>query len=209
MIYAAFIALAQRDIKRLVAYSSITHMGLVVIGVAVWNQITLSGTILQMINHGVTTSALFILIGIIDERVHSRQLADFGGLWKQMPIFSAFFLFFAMASLGMPGLNNFVGEFLILVGTLRERPLVAVIGFAGLLLTLIYVLRMVQDFLFGKARKEHILHDVTPREAAVLVPLAIAVLYVGLHPGPILDLVQSAVQGLFDHTTVQIASRVL
>jgi len=209
VVYAAWIALAQKDIKRLVAYSSITHMGLVVIGVAVWNKITLCGTVFQMVSHGVTTSALFILVGMLDERIHSRQLADLGGLWKRMPVFSAFFLFFAMASLGLPGLNNFVGEFLILVGTLRERPLVAVIGFAGLLLTVVYILRMVQDTLFGEARKEHVLYDVTLREATVLVPLAIAVLYIGLHPSDILALMQNAVQGLLDQTSLHQALQVM
>src|SRR3972149_5822293 len=117
LFYASWIALAQKDIKRLVAYSSIGHMGLVVVGVAVWNVMTLSGAILQMVNHGLTTSALFILVGMLDERVHSREMAHFGGLWKKMPAFSAFFLLFAMSSLGLPGPHYFVGEILILIGT--------------------------------------------------------------------------------------------
>ncbi len=192
LFYAGWIALAQRDIKRLVAYSSIGHMGLVVIGIAAWNVITLSGAALQMINHGLTTSALFILVGMLDERVHSRQLPDFGGFWKKMPGFSAFFLFFAMASLGLPGLNNFVGEFLILVGAMKERPLVTALGFAGLVFTVIYVLMMVQRTVFEETRqgrlKEQTLGDITLRELLILGPLAAGVLFIGFHPQPILDL---------------------
>lgn len=198
--YAAWIALAQRDIKRLVAYSSIGHMGLVVIGIAVWNTITLSGATLQMINHGLTTSALFILVGMLDERVHSRELVNFGGFWKKMPAFSAFFLFFGMASLGLPGLNNFVGEFLILVGTVKEKPLVTWFGFAGLVFTVIYILRVVQKTVFEETRnerfREQVFPDITYREALILVPLAVAVLFIGFHPQPVLDLFQEPVQGL-------------
>jgi NADH-quinone oxidoreductase subunit M len=200
LFYASWIALAQKDIKRLVAYSSIGHMGLVVIGVAIWNVMTLSGAILQMVNHGLTTSALFILVGMLDERVHSREMAYFGGLWKKMPAFSAFFLLFAMASLGLPGLNNFVGEILILIGTFRGNPLIAGIGFGGLLLTVVYILWMVQRTLFGETRNEQIkaltLTDITGREVMILAPLAAVVLLIGFFPTPVLNLFQEPVRGL-------------
>jgi NADH-quinone oxidoreductase subunit M len=201
LFYAGWIALAQNDLKRLVAYSSIGHLGLVVIGLAAWNLVTLSGSILQMINHGLSTSALFILVGMLDERTGTHQLADLGGLWQKMPVFSAFFLFFAMSSLGLPGLNNFVGELLILIGTFPARPVVAILGFAGLVVTLVYILRMVQEALFGKARKDHTLWDVTIREALVLGVLALAVLALGLHPGPVLKLFEPPVQNLLQQTT--------
>jgi NADH-quinone oxidoreductase subunit M len=200
LFYASWIALAQKDMKRLVAYSSIGHMGLIVIGVAVWNAMTLSGAILQMINHGLTTSALFILVGMLDERVHTRELASFGGFWKKMPVFSAFFLLFAMASLGLPGLNNFVGEILILIGTFKVQPLVAALGFAGLVFGVIYTLWLVQRGLFEETRSREIqemtLADINLREAAILIPLAAAVLLIGLHPDPVLNLFQEPVQGL-------------
>ncbi len=200
LFYAGWIAFAQKDLKRLVAYSSIGHMGIVVIGIAVWNAITLSGATLQMINHGLTTSALFILVGMLDERVHSRQLADLGGLWNKMPVFSGFFLFFGMASLGLPGLNNFVGEFLVLVGTIKKTPLVSWLGFAGLVFTVVYVLRVVQGTVFEETRGERmtgqVLADITLREALILLPLAIAVLWIGFHPQPILDLLEGPVEGL-------------
>jgi NADH-quinone oxidoreductase subunit M len=197
LFYAAWIALAQKDLKRLVAYSSISHMGS-------WSWaprpgfLTLSGAVLQMVNHGLTTSALFILVGMLDERVHSREMENFGGLWSKMPVFSAFFLFFCMASLGLPGLNNFVGEILILIGTFSSWPWVAGLGFAGLLFTVIFMLWVVQRTLFGETRDPHIrgqaVLDVTGREAAILVPLAAAVLFIGLFR-PILALLRSPSQG--------------
>ncbi|HXX33657.1 MAG TPA: NADH-quinone oxidoreductase subunit M, partial [Thermodesulfobacteriota bacterium] len=197
LFYAAWIALAQKDLKRLIAYSSIGHMGIVVIGIAVWNTMTLSGATLQMINHGLTTSALFILVGMLDERVHTREIVNFGGLWKKMPGFSAFFLFFAIASLGLPGLNNFVGEFLVLVGTIKVWPLVTCFGFAGLVLTVIYILSMVQKTVFEETRNEKFieqpLKDITVREVFILVPLAFAVLFIGFHPQPVLDLLEGPV----------------
>ena len=200
LFYAAWIALAQKDLKRLVAYSSISHMGLVVMGTAVWNSLTLSGSVLQMVNHGLTTSALFILVGMLDERVHSREVENFGGLWSRMPVFSAFFLFFAMASLGLPGLNNFVGEILILIGTFVRWPWVAGLGFAGLVFTVIFILLVVQRTLFGETRNPQIrgqaMPDITAREAAILVPLAAAVLFIGLSPAPILSLLQEPIGGL-------------
>jgi NADH-quinone oxidoreductase subunit M len=197
LFYASWIALSQVDIKRLVAYSSIGHMGLVVLGLGVLNSITLSGSLLQMINHGVSTSALFILVGMLDERIHSRQFKDFGGLWRKMPVFSAFFLFFSMAALGLPGLNNFVGEILILIGTYRVSPVAAGFGFGGLVLGVIYVLRMVQDSLFGEFRgEESALRDVDSREVVILGALALSVLFLGLWPKPVLGLFQEPVNGL-------------
>ncbi len=197
LFYAAWIALAQKDLKRLVAYSSVSHMGLVVIGIAVWNAITLSGATLQMINHGLTTSALFILVGMLDERVHTREIRNFGGFWREIPAFGAFFLFFGMASLGLPGLNNFVGEFLILVGTIKQWPLVTGLGFAGLVFTVIYVLTVVQRTIFEERRsaspEKQAIPDLTLRELLILGPLAAAVLFIGFHPQPILDLFKEPV----------------
>lgn len=196
LFYAAWIALAQTDIKRLVAYSSISHMGVIIIGVTIWNSIALNGAILQMVNHGLSTSALFIMVGMLDERIHSRKFADLGGLWGRMPVYSVFFLFFALSSLGLPGLNNFVGEILILIGAFKDRPVIAILGFSGIVFGVIYILRMVQDTLFGEVRKEHVLWDVNHREVVILVSLALAVLFIGLHPGPILEILEHPVQAM-------------
>jgi NADH-quinone oxidoreductase subunit M len=183
-----------------VAYSSISHMAMIVIGIAIWNSVTLSGAILQMINHGLSTSALFIMVGMLDERIHSRDFAVLGGLWSKMPGFSAFFLLFALSSLGLPGLNNFVGEMLILVGAFKAKPVIAILGFAGIVFGVIYILRMVQDSLFGEPRAEHLLWDLNPRELVILGVLALAVLFIGLHPGPVLKVLDPAVQQMLQGT---------
>jgi len=200
MFYAAWIALAQTDIKRLVAYSSIGHMGMMVIGLGILNTIALSGSLLQLINHGLSTSALFVMVGMLNERIGSRDFSHLGGLWKKMPVFSAFFLFFALSSMGLPGLNNFVGEVLILIGTFQARPVIAILAFIGVILGVIYILRMVQDSLFGEARWEHYLEDVNPREVLILVIMALPVLYIGLHPGPILKLFESSIALMLQQT---------
>jgi NADH-quinone oxidoreductase subunit M len=196
LFYAAWVALAQTDIKRLVAYSSISHMALIVIGIAIWNVTTLSGSILQMINHGLSTSALFIMVGMLDERTHSRDFAVMGGIWSKMPVFSAFFLLFALSSMGLPGLNNFVGEMLILVGAFKTNWLVAVLSFVGIVFGVIYILRMVQDCLFGQPRAEHVFWDLDCRETVMLGALALAVLSIGLHPGPVLQLLEQPIQAM-------------
>jgi len=161
---------------------------------------TLTGSILQMVNHGITTAALFILVGMLDERFHTRELADFGGIWKSMPVFSSFFLLFAMASLGLPGLNNFVSEVLILFGVFRAIPAVGFIAFVTVVLTLVYVLRLVQDTLYGQAQLPHPVADVNGRELAILLPLALAVLALGLYPAPVLALLREPVSRLVEQT---------
>jgi NADH-quinone oxidoreductase subunit M len=201
MFFTSWIALAQTDIKRLVAYSSIGHMGLMVVGIAVWNLLSLSGSLLQMVNHGLSTSALFIMVGMISERIDSRDFADLGGLWSQMPVFSAFFLFFALASMGLPGLNNFVGEILILVGIFEARPLIGILSFGGLIFTVIYILRMVKDTLFGEPKTTHVWVEVNAREVVILVIMALPILFIGLHPGPALRLLEQPVQHLLSQVS--------
>ncbi len=201
LFYAAWIALAQTDLKRLVAYSSISHMALIVIGIAIWNVTTLSGSLLQMINHGLSTSALFIMVGMLDERTHSRDFAVMGGIWGKMPVFSAFFLLFALSAMGLPGLNNFVGEVLILVGAFKVKPVIAILSFIGIVFGVIYILRMVQDCLFGQPRAEHVFWDLDFRETVMLAALALAVLFIGLHPGPVLHLLEQPIQMMLQQTT--------
>jgi len=205
LFYTGWIALAQTDLKRLIAYSSIGHMAMMVLGLAVLNITAMSGSLLQMINHGLSTSALFIMVGMIDERLGTRDFRALGGLWGKMPVFSAFFLFFALSSMGLPGLNNFVGEILILVGIFREYPLVGVVSFGGMIVVAIYILRMVQDTVFGLPKTEQPLEDVNPRELFVLVILALPVLYLGLHPDPALRLLDQPVQRLLGYF-IQVAA---
>jgi NADH-quinone oxidoreductase subunit M len=194
IIYASLVAFAQEDMKRLIAYSSIGHMGFVGIGIAAWQPVALSGSILQMANHGVTTGALFCLVGMLDERAHTREIRAFGGLWGKIPRYSFFFLFFSLASLGLPGLNNFVGEFLILAGVMKTSPLVAALAFSGIVLTLIYTVRLVQEVLFQQEQQPLALLDLSLREFSLLAVLALLALWMGVHPAPLLDLIHLPVQ---------------
>jgi len=188
--YGAWVAFAQTDMKRLVAYSSVSHMGFVALGIAAWSPVALSGALLQMVNHGVTTGALFAIVGMLDERTDSREIATYGGIWGKVPLLSFFFLLFCMASAGIPGLNNFVGEFLVLVGTFRVSPVAAAGAFLGIVLTLVYTVRLVQDVLFGKENKPLELSDLTLREGVLLAILAVVAVYLGVHPGPVLDIIK-------------------
>lgn len=194
IIYASLVAFAQEDMKRLIAYSSIGHMGFVAIGIAAWQPVALSGSIIQMANHGVTTGALFCLVGMLDERAHTREIRAFGGLWGKIPRYSFFFLFFSLASLGLPGLNNFVGEFLVLAGTMKKAPLVAALAFIGIVLTLVYTVRLAQEVLFQQERQPLFLYDLEIREMTLLTVLALLVLWMGIHPAPLLELIHLPVQ---------------
>ncbi|MDA8413532.1 MAG: NADH-quinone oxidoreductase subunit M [Desulfobacteraceae bacterium] len=194
IIYASLVAFAQEDMKRLIAYSSIGHMGFVAIGIAAWQPVALSGAVIQMANHGVTTGALFCLVGMLDERAHTREIRAFGGLWGKIPRYSFFFLIFSLATLGLPGLNNFVGEFLVLAGTMRKAPLVAALAFVGIVLTLIYTVRLVQEVLFQKERQPLPLADLDLRELVLLSVLALLALWMGIHPAPLLELIHLPVQ---------------
>jgi NADH-quinone oxidoreductase subunit M len=188
IIYASWIAYAQTDIKRLVAYSSVGHMGFVALGIAAWTPVSLSGSILQMVNHGVTTGALFAMVGMLDERGHSRDIKAYGGLWGKIPAYSVFFLLFAVSSVGLPGLNNFVGEFLVLVGAFGVAPLAVVFAFFGIVLPLVYMTRLVQELLFTSEHRASTFSDLNGREYLILISLAVADLFVGVHPDPLLHM---------------------
>ncbi|MDX2494560.1 MAG: proton-conducting transporter membrane subunit, partial [Desulfuromusa sp.] len=177
----------QTDIKRIVAYSSISHLGFVILGLAAWNQTAWEGSLLLMINHGVTTGALFVTIAMIQKRTGTRELSQLGGLWKSQPNMSAFFLLFCMASLGLPGLANFAGEILILVGTFKSHAVWAAIAVAGVLFSAIYMLRMVQGTIWGPCCEPFDKQDLISREWLILIPLAVLVVWLGCYPQPILD----------------------
>jgi len=190
ILYASWLAYVQTDVKRLVAYSSFGHMGFIVLGVVAWTPVSLSGSVLQMVNHGISTGALFLMAGMLEERSGCRDSTSFGALWGKMPYFGAFFLLFSLATLGLPGLNNFVGEFLILAGVFRVSPLAAVVALGGIVLVLIYTLRLVQNLLFGPERFKRDMADLSRRELVVLVSLALAVIVLGVYPAPALDLIR-------------------
>jgi NADH-quinone oxidoreductase subunit M len=212
ILYGAFMALAQADLKKLIAYSSVSHMGFVTLGMFTLTAQGIEGAIMQMINHGITTGALFCCVGIIYERTHSRLIADNLGLAKPMPRYATFLVIFALSSLGLPGTNSFVGEFLVLAGTFFWNKSAAVIASLGVILAAAYLLWMVQRVVFGAAAKTG-LADVTPREMAVLVPLLVMVFWIGLFPNPLLTSMHGSVNDLIervdrsDHTIADRGTR--
>ncbi len=198
ILYGALVALVQKDLKSLVAYSSVAHLGFVMLGVATINQQGLSGAVLQGVNHGLSTGALFLMVGMIYDRRHTRMLADFGGLWKQIPIFSALFIVTVMASVGLPGLNGFVGEFTILLGAFQVNPWWAVFGTVGIILAAWYLLTAVRGMLQGPLDNpdNENLKDLSRREIWLLVPLIILFFVIGLFPDLLLDKINPAVDVL-------------
>ena len=184
ILYGGMVALVQRDIKSLVAYSSVAHLGFIVLGIFSFRTEGISGSILQMVNHGLSTGALFLLVGFIYERRHTRDIAEFGGLARVMPIFAAFLLLVAFSSAGLPGLNGFVGEFLILLAAFRTNTLLAVLATLGVIVAALYLLRMLRWVLFGGLNKDENrkLLDLNAREIASILPIAILIIWIGVFP---------------------------
>jgi len=203
IIYGGLMALAQTDIKKLVAYSSVSHMGFVTLGIFVFNSQGIQGAVLQMFNHGITTAALFIAVGQLYDRTHSRSISDYGGLHKPMPRFVALFILFSVAAFGLPGTCNFIGEFLVLVGTSYVSFAMVLISMGGILLAAAYMLWMVQRLVLGEPSTEaaKVLPDLSNRELATLIPLAILVLCIGLYPGPLMEMMDASVIHLIQQTT--------
>jgi NADH-quinone oxidoreductase subunit M len=187
ILYGAVLAVAQTDLKRLVAYTSVSHMGFVLLGIFAGNEIALEGAVIQMVSHGISTGALFILVGLLQERMHTREIDEMGGLWETMPSLSGAGLVFAMASLGLPGLGDFVGEFLVLLGAYRANVSLTVVATLGLLAATLYGLRLGQTAFHGPNPHHWKLPDLTIREWAILGPMMICLLWIGLYPQPILN----------------------
>jgi len=214
IIYGAIVALVQPDLKKLVAYSSVSHMGFVTLGIFIFQEQGLQGAIVQMVNHGLITGALFLLVGVIYERTHDRTIAKMGGLAGRTPVYAAVFGFFVLASVGLPGLSGFVGEFLVLVGAFDFSPLVAVVATFVMILAAAYLLWMFQRIVFGelsdflKGLGSH-LTDITPVEVLTLAPLGALVVVFGLFPGLLLDLIAGSVATVLGDvaqgTAIQIA----
>jgi NADH-quinone oxidoreductase subunit M len=195
ILYAAWVAAVQPDAKKLVAYTSVAHLGFVMLGVFGFTAEGLQGGILQMVNHGISTGALFLLIGMLYERRHTRAIADFGGLAKVMPVFAVCLVVVALSSIGLPGTNGFVGEFLILVGTFRTHPLATLIATTGVIFAACYMLPMVQRLILNPLDRQENreLEDLGGRERAILVPLLALILLIGVYPKPFLDRLAPAV----------------
>ncbi|MCL7970760.1 MAG: NADH-quinone oxidoreductase subunit M [marine benthic group bacterium] len=205
IIYGAWVAAVQPDAKKLVAYTSIAHLGFVMMGLFALTTQGIQGGILQMVNHGISTGALFLLIGMVYERRHTRMIEDFGGIAKVMPVFAASFLLVALSSIGLPGTNGFIGEFLILIGTFQKYPVVAFIAATGVIFAAAYMLPMVQRMLYGEIDREEnrALSDITLRERVVLAPALIMIVLIGVYPQPFLSRTAASVDALIDQVELR------
>jgi NADH-quinone oxidoreductase subunit M len=200
IIYGAFMALAQVDLKKLIAYSSVSHMGFVTLGLFVLNQQGIEGAVLQMVNHGITTGALFLCVGIIYERTHSRLIADNAGLSGPMPQYATLLVIFALSSLGLPGTNSFVGEFLVLAGTFLWSKIATAAASLGIILAAAYLLWMIQRVAFGVPSPHQLpkLADLNRRELVTLAPLVVLVFWIGFFPNPLVSRMHTSVNQTLD-----------
>jgi NADH-quinone oxidoreductase subunit M len=203
IVYGALVAWVQPDMKKLVAYSSVSHLGFCVLGIFAMTQAAIEGSILQMVNHGLSTGALFLLVGVVYERRHTRLLADYGGIGRTMPVYTTFFVIAVLSSVGLPGLNGFIGEFLILTGSFQTHPVAAVIAASGVILAAIYLLWLVQKVFFGPITNEENrnIPDIAWNEVAAMVPLVVFMVWIGVHPNTFLKKMEPSVKHLM--TTIK------
>jgi NADH-quinone oxidoreductase subunit M len=198
IVYGAWVSTVQPDLKKLVAYSSVSHLGYVMLGIFTLNVQGLVGGLIQMINHGLSTGALFLMVGMLYERRHTRLIADFGGLWKVIPAFSALFLIVTLSSVGLPGLNGFVGEFLVLLGAFQIDAWLAAAAATGIIFAAVYLLWMYQRVIFGEITHEANLHlrDLSPREWALVIPLVVFIVWVGVYPRAFTGPTEASIEAL-------------
>src|ERR1700682_4771591 len=207
IVYGALVALAQKDWKRLVAYSSVSHMGLVMLGMFAVNPVGITGSMIQQLNHGISTGALFLIVGIVYERRHTREISEYGGLSKVMPVYAAIFLVMTLSSIGLPALNGFIGEFLILLGVFVASKVWAAFAASGIVLGAAYMLYLYQRTMFGKIEnpKNQALPDLSHREFATFAPLLILAVWMGLFPSPFIRRLDTSVQHIVARVSPQYA----
>ncbi len=206
IIYTSLVALMQEDMKKLIAYSSVAHMGYVTMGVFAMNQEGVQGAIFQMLSHGLVSGALFLCVGVIYDRMHTREIAAYGGLVNNMPKYATVFLIFTMANVGLPGTSGFIGEFLTLLGIFKVNTWVALFATTGVVLSAAYALWLYRKVVFGALTKESLkgLLDLSPREKAVMYPLIVLTIFFGVYPAPVLDATSASVQALINNITVSL-----
>jgi NADH-quinone oxidoreductase subunit M len=211
VIYTSLVALMQDDMKKLIAYSSVAHMGFVTIGIFTLNMQGVQGGILQMLAHGIVSSALFLCVGVVYDRLHTREIARYGGLVNNMPRYAFVFMVFTMATVGLPGTGGFVGEFLILVGAFKVNTWVAVLAATGVILSACYSLWLYRRVIFGALTKDDLkkLLDLSPREIAIFAPLLVVVIWMGVWPDPFLRVMQVSVDNLVEqhHAALAVAKK--
>jgi NADH-quinone oxidoreductase subunit M len=200
VIYTSLVALAQEDMKKLIAYSSVAHMGFVTIGIFVANQQGVEGAIFQMLSHGIVSAALFLIVGVIYDRMHTRLIERYDGLVNRMPAYALVFMIFMLASVGLPGTSGFVGEFLVLVGAFQVNTWVALLAASGMVLGAAYMLYLYRRVIFGKMTKDDLMAilDLNWRERAVFAPLIVLVLWMGIYPASFIDVMSPSVERLID-----------
>uniref|UniRef100_UPI0025FE1DD0 NADH-quinone oxidoreductase subunit M n=1 Tax=uncultured Paracoccus sp. TaxID=189685 RepID=UPI0025FE1DD0 len=198
IVYTSLVALAQTDMKKLIAYSSVAHMGYVTMGIFAANQQGLDGAIFQMLSHGFISGALFLSVGVIYDRMHTREIDAYGGLVNRMPVYALVFMFFTMANVGLPGTSGFVGEFLTLMGTFKANTWVAFVAATGVILSAGYALWLYRRVTLGALVKESLktISDMTPREKWIFAPLIVMTLFLGIYPRVVTDITGPAVQAL-------------
>lgn len=196
IVYGAIVAYGQTDLKRMVAYTSVSHLGFVLFGIFAWNSLALQGALIGMICHGFSTGALFALVGALQERTHTRELGKLSGLWATIPRLSGVGLFFALASMGLPGLGDFVGEFLVLLGTYKEHLGLTIVAVLGILATTFYALQFVQGAFHGPNVNQWSVKDLVAREVAALAPMMAILLWLGFYPQPVLNTFRPAMKNL-------------
>jgi NADH-quinone oxidoreductase subunit M len=201
VIYTSLVALAQEDMKKLIAYSSIAHMGVVVIGIFTFNIQGIDGALFQMLSHGVVSAALFLCVGVIYDRMHTREIARYGGLADRMPAYAFVFMLFTMASIGLPGTSGFVGEFLVLVGAFQVNIWLALLGSFGMVLGAVYMLFLYRRVLFGKITRPDLksILDLSPREMAIFAPLGVLTLWLGIYPSSFTGFFAASVSAMVDN----------
>ena len=198
VIYTSLVALAQEDMKKLIAYSSIAHMAFVTVGIFAGNEQAIAGSIIQMLSHGIVSAALFLCVGVVYDRIHSREIETYGGLVHRMPFYAFVFLLFTLASVGLPGTSGFVGEILVLVGAFKANTWVAALIATGMVLGAAYMLYLYRRVIFGELTKEHLMKitDLNKREILIFAPLVIIVIWMGVYPAPFLEAIDSSVANL-------------
>jgi NADH-quinone oxidoreductase subunit M len=210
VIYTSLVALAQEDMKKLIAYSSVAHMGVVTIGIFTFNVQGIQGALFQMLSHGIVSAALFLIVGVIYDRIHTRDIARYGGLADRMPLYALTFMIFTMASVGLPGTSGFVGEFLVIVGSLQVNFWLALLGATGMILGAAYMLYLYRRVIFGRLTKEDLrsILDLSPREIAVFAPLVLLTFWMGIYPSSFTSLWDASVASMVQHHTAALASDV-
>jgi NADH-quinone oxidoreductase subunit M len=207
VLYGAVLAFGQTDLKRLVAYTSVSHMGFVLIGVFAGTTLALQGAVLQIVCHGISTGALFILVGALQERTRTRDMNRLGGLWATVPRMGGLTMFFALAAMGLPGLGNFIAEFLVLVGTYRVSPVATALASIGLIISTVYALWMIQGAFQGRQPESARIRDLGLREMAMATALVVALVWLGLYPQPVVDTAAPAVTSLTTASPIRAAAR--